>query len=133
MTMKTPADNRPLSPFMLGQYYRFQFTSLLSIIHRITGVGLSIGTLLVATWLITLAAGPQVYQQFAVHLTAWYGQVLLFGWTWALMYHLGNGIRHLFWDIGWGFDIKVAEKTGYAVVAFSLLLTAAVWAVAYFL
>lgn len=133
MTMKTPADNRPLSPFMLGQYYRFQFTSLLSIIHRITGVGLSVGTLLVAAWLIALAAGPQVYQQFAVHLTAWYGQVLLFGWTWALTYHLGNGIRHLFWDIGWGFDIKVAEKTGYAVVAFSLLLTAAVWAVAYFL
>lgn len=133
MTMKTPADNRPLSPFMLGQYYRFQFTSLLSIIHRITGVGLSIGTLLVAAWLIALASGPQIYQQFAVHLTAWYGQVLLFGWTWALMYHLGNGIRHLFWDIGWGFDIKVAEKTGYAVVAFSLLLTAAVWAVAYFL
>ena len=133
MTMKTPADNRPLSPFMLGQYYRFQFTSLLSIIHRITGIGLSIGTLLVAAWLIALAAGPQVYQQFAVHLTAWYGQVLLFGWTWALMYHLGNGVRHLFWDIGWGFDIKVAEKTGYAVVVFSLLLTAAVWAVAYFL
>jgi len=133
MTMKTPADNRPMSPFMLGQYYRFQFTSLLSIIHRITGVGLSVGTLLVAAWLIALAAGPQVYQQFAVHLTAWYGQVLLFGWTWALTYHLGNGIRHLFWDIGWGFDIKVAEKTGYAVVAFSLLLTAAVWAVAYFL
>jgi len=133
MTMKTPADNRPMSPFMLGQYYRFQFTSLLSIIHRITGVGLSVGTLLVAGWLIALASGPQVYQQFAVHLTAWYGQVLLFGWTWALMYHLGNGIRHLFWDIGWGFDIKVAEKTGYAVVVFSLLLTAAVWAVAYFL
>ena len=133
MTMKTPADNRPMSPFMLGQYYRFQFTSLLSIIHRITGVGLSVGTLLVAAWLIALAAGPQVYGQFAVHLTAWYGQVLLFGWTWALMYHLGNGIRHLFWDIGWGFDIKVAEKTGYAVVAFSLLLTADVWAVAYFL
>ena len=133
MTMKTPADNRPMSPFMLGQYYRFQFTSLLSIIHRITGVGLSVGTLLVAAWLIALASGPQVYQQFAVHLTAWYGQVLLFGWTWALMYHLGNGVRHLFWDIGWGFDIKVAEKTGYAVVAFSLLLTAAVWAVAYFL
>lgn len=133
MTMKTPADNRPLSPFMLGQYYRFQFTSLLSIIHRITGVGLSVGTLLVAGWLIALAAGPQVYGQFAVHLTAWYGQVLLFGWTWALMYHLGNGIRHLFWDIGWGFDIKVAEKTGYAVVVFSLLLTAATWAVAYFL
>lgn len=133
MTTKTPVDNRPLSPFMLGQYYRFQWTSLLSIIHRVTGVGLSVGTLLVAAWLIALAMGPVVYSDFAKHLTAWYGQVLLFGWTWALMYHLGNGIRHLFWDIGWGFDIKVAEKTGYAVVAASLLLTAAAWAVAYFL
>jgi succinate dehydrogenase / fumarate reductase cytochrome b subunit len=133
MTTKTPADNRPLSPFMLGQYYRFQWTSLLSIIHRVTGVGLSVGTLLVAAWLISLAMGPMVYADFARHLTAWYGQVLLFGWSWALMYHLGNGIRHLFWDIGWGFDIKTAEKTGYAVVAASLLLTAAAWAVAYFL
>ncbi|WP_165797293.1 succinate dehydrogenase, cytochrome b556 subunit [Solimonas fluminis] len=133
MTTKTPADNRPLSPFMLGQYYRFQWTSLLSIIHRVTGVGLSVGTLLVAAWLIALALGPVVYADFARHLTAWYGQILLFGWSWALMYHLGNGIRHLFWDIGWGFDIKTAEKTGYAVVAASLLLTAAAWAVAYFL
>ncbi len=133
MTMKTPADNRPLSPFMLGQYYRFQWTSLLSIIHRVTGVGLSVGTLLVAGWLIALAMGPDAYKQFAQHLTAWYGQVLLFGWSWALMYHLGNGIRHLFWDIGWGFDLKTAARSGYAVVAASLLLTAAAWAVAYFL
>ncbi|WP_240433449.1 succinate dehydrogenase, cytochrome b556 subunit [Solimonas sp. K1W22B-7] len=131
--MKTPADNRPLSPFMLGQYYRFQWTSLLSIIHRVTGVGLSVGTLLVAAWLIALAMGPETYRQFAVHLTAWYGQVLLFGWSWALMYHLGNGIRHLFWDIGWGFDLKTAARSGYAVVAASLLLTVAAWAVAYFL
>lgn len=131
MTTKTPADNRPLSPFMLGQYYRFQWTSLLSIIHRITGIGLSFGTLLVAAWLIALASGPVVYGQFAQHLTAWYGQILLFGWSWALMYHLGNGIRHLFWDIGWGFDIKTAEKSGYAVVFASFLLTAAAWAVAY--
>lgn len=133
MTMKTPADNRPLSPFMLGQYYRFQWTSLLSIIHRVTGVGLSVGTLLVAAWLIALAMGPETYKQFAGHLTAWYGQVLLFGWSWALMYHLGNGIRHLFWDMGRGFDLKTAEYSGYAVVAASLLLTAAAWAVAYFL
>ncbi|AXQ31775.1 succinate dehydrogenase, cytochrome b556 subunit [Solimonas sp. K1W22B-7] len=122
-----------MSPFMLGQYYRFQWTSLLSIIHRVTGVGLSVGTLLVAAWLIALAMGPETYRQFAVHLTAWYGQVLLFGWSWALMYHLGNGIRHLFWDIGWGFDLKTAARSGYAVVAASLLLTVAAWAVAYFL
>lgn len=133
MTTKTPADNRPLSPFMLGQYYRFQWSSLLSIIHRITGIGLSIGTLLLAGWLIALASGPIGYAAFAQHLTAWYGQILLFGWSWALMYHLGNGIRHLFWDVGRGFDLKTAEKSGYAVVAASFLLTAAAWAVAYIL
>jgi succinate dehydrogenase / fumarate reductase, cytochrome b subunit len=63
---------------------------------------------------------------------AWYGQVLLFAWTWALMYHLGNGIRHLFWDIGRGFELKTAERSGYAVVAVSLLLTAAAWGLACF-
>lgn len=131
MTSKTPADNRPLSPFMLGQYYRFQWTSLLSIVHRITGVGLSVGTLLLAGWLIAAASGPEVYGRVAQHLTAWYGQALLFAWTWALMYHLGNGIRHLFWDVGMGFDIRVAEKTGYAVVVASFLLTGAAWALAY--
>jgi len=131
MTTKTPADNRPLSPFMLGQYYRFQWTSLLSIIHRVTGVGLSVGTLLVACWLIAAAGGPDSYARFAVHLTAWYGQILLFGWSWALTFHLCNGIRHLFWDLGLGFDIKLAEKTGYAVVVVSLLLTGAAWALAY--
>jgi succinate dehydrogenase / fumarate reductase, cytochrome b subunit len=116
------ADKRPLSPFMLGQYYRFQWTSLLSFTHRVTGIGLSLGTLLLAGWLIALAAGP-----------AWYGQVLLFGWSWALLYHLCNGIRHLFWDAGMGFELKTAERSGYAVVVLSLLLTGAVWALAYLL
>lgn len=123
--------SRPLSPFMLGQYYRFQLTSLLSFVHRITGIGLSTGTLLLAGWLICLASGPESYAQFAVHLTAWYGQVLLFGWSWALLYHLCNGIRHLGWDLGKGYELKTAYATGYAVVIVSLLLTAAAWAVAY--
>ncbi len=132
MTTKSPVGSRPLSPFMLGQYYRFQWTSLLSFAHRITGVGLALGTLLVASWLIALAGGPEWYAAYRVHLSAWYGQALLFAWTWALMYHLSNGIRHLFWDTGRGFDLKVAERSGYAVVAMSLLLTATVWALARF-
>lgn len=131
-TPKNPAANRPLSPFMLGQYYRFQWTSLLSFAHRITGLGLSMGTLLLAGWFIALASGPAAYGAYAQHVTAWYGQVQLFGWSWALMYHLGNGIRHLFWDIGWGFDLKTAERSGYAVVVASLVLTGAAWAVACF-
>ena len=130
MSTKSPADNRPLSPFMLGQYYRFQWTSLLSFGHRLTGMGLAVGTLALAGWLIALAGGPSWYAAYSAHLTAWYGQVLLFLWTWAAMYHLGNGIRHLFWDAGKGFDLKTAERSGYAVVVFSLVVTAAVWAIA---
>jgi succinate dehydrogenase / fumarate reductase cytochrome b subunit len=123
--------SRPLSPFMLGQYYRFQLTSLLSFVHRLTGIGLSMGTVLLAAWLVSLAGGPECYGMFAKHLTAWYGQVLLFGWSWALLYHLCNGIRHLGWDLGKGYELKTAYATGYAVVVGSLVLTAAVWAVAY--
>ena len=130
MTTKTSPPSRPLSPFMLGQYYRFQWTSLLSFIHRMTGVGLSGGTLLVALWLIALAAGSETYGLVAPHLKAWYGQLLIAAWTWSLMYHLCNGIRHLFWDVGMGFDLKVAERSGYLVVAASLGLTAAAWLIA---
>lgn len=130
MTTKT-TDSRPLSPFMLGPYYRFQWTSVLSFGHRITGIGLSLGTALLAIWLIALAGGAQWYAAVATHVQAWYGQVLLFAWTWALMYHLGNGIRHLLWDIGRGFELKTAERSGYLVVVASLLLTAAAWALAY--
>lgn len=130
MSRKSPADTRPLSPFMLGQYYRFQWTSLLSFAHRVTGIGLSIGALLVVVWLVALASGAPTYVEVEPHVTAWYGQVLLFAWTWALMYHLGNGIRHLFWDVGKGFELKTAERSGYAVVVASLVLTAATWMVA---
>lgn len=132
MSTKSPAGSRPLSPFMLGQYYRFQWTSVLSFAHRVTGVGLSLGTLLLAGWLVALAGGPQSYAAYSDHMTAWYGQALLFAWTWALSYHLANGIRHLFWDLGKGFELKTAERSGYAVVVFSLVLTALVWAVACF-
>lgn len=117
---------------MLGPYYRFQWTSVLSFAHRLTGLGLSLCTALLAIWLVALAGGPQWYGAVAKHVQAWYGQALLFAWTWALMYHLGNGIRHLFWDIGRGFDLKTAERSGYLVVIASLLLTAAAWALACF-
>lgn len=129
---KVMGDARPLSPFMLGQYYRFQWTSLLSFAHRVTGIGLSLGAFLLVGWLVLIAAGKPSYDVVAPHLAAWYGQALSFAWCWALMYHLGNGIRHLFWDAGLGFDLKVAERSGYLVVFASLLLTAIVWAVAHF-
>lgn len=123
-----PSPGRPLSPFMLGQYYRFQLTSVLSFAHRITGIGLSLGTLLLAAWLIALASGPQNYDVIAPHLKAWYGQAILLAYSWTLLYHLCNGIRHLAWDMGYGFEIPVAYRSGYAVVVVSLLLTVGAWA-----
>lgn len=124
---------RPLSPFMLGQYYRFQLTSVLSLMHRVTGVGLSVGSVLLVAWLVSLAGGPWSYAAFGKHLGAWYGQILLLGWSWALLYHLCNGIRHLVWDLGYGFSIPAVYRGGYLVAAASLLLTAAAWGVAYVL
>lgn len=127
----TRPAGRPLSPFMLGQYYRFQLTSVLSLLHRLTGIGLSLGAVLLVGWLAALAGGPWSYDAFSKHLAAWYGQLLLLGWSWSLLYHLCNGIRHLVWDLGHGYSIPVAYRSGYAVVALSVLLTAAAWGVAY--
>jgi succinate dehydrogenase / fumarate reductase, cytochrome b subunit len=131
---ETPAPtrqiSRPMSPFMLGPYYRFQLTSVLSFAHRLTGLGLSFGTLLIGVWLVALASGAETYSKLVPHLQAWYGKALMFAFAWTLMYHLCNGIRHLFWDTGRGFDIPTAYKSGYAVVAASLVLTAGIWLVA---
>lgn len=122
--------NRPLSPFMIGPYYRPQLTSMLSITHRMTGLALVVGSLLLAGWLIALAGGPQTFERYARHIHAWYGQVLLFLWTYALFFHLCNGIRHLMWDMGKGLDIDNAYKSGYLVIAVSLVATVGIWAAA---
>jgi succinate dehydrogenase / fumarate reductase cytochrome b subunit len=116
---------------MIGPYYRPQLTSMLSILHRATGVAMSAGTLLLACWLLSLARGPEAYAAFAAHAGAWYGQVVLFGFSWALLYHLCNGIRHLFWDIGRGLDIATAYRSGYAVIVVSGVLAVAANALAH--
>lgn len=132
-TSKPTVPQRPLSPFMIGPYYKPQLTSMLSITHRLTGMALAGGTLFLAGWLIALASGPEIYAMYAGHLGAWYGQIILLGFSWALLYHLCNGIRHLFWDVGKGLDIGTAYKSGYAVVLVSGLLTVATWVAAYLL
>lgn len=133
--MSNPAPQvrkvRPLSPFMIGPYYRPQLTSMLSILHRITGVGLSVGALLLVAWVTAIAGGPWTYASVAGHLGAWYGQLLLAGWSWALFYHLCNGVRHLGWDLGYGYSIPVAYRTGYAVCAVSFALTTLAWGLAH--
>ncbi|HYW03152.1 MAG TPA: succinate dehydrogenase, cytochrome b556 subunit [Gammaproteobacteria bacterium] len=121
-------DPRPLSPHL--QIYRPQLTSVLSISHRATGVFLALGTLALVYWFAALASGPEVFAQAQMIAGAWYGQVLLVLWTFSLFYHLCNGIRHLFWDAGYGFEIRQAYASGYVVLVAAAVLTAGTWVLA---
>lgn len=120
---------RPLSPHL--QVYRPQWTSVLSITHRATGVALSVGLLLLAYWVISAAAGPEAYDTAQGFLGSFFGRLILFGFTFALFYHLGNGIRHLVWDSGKWLDLDMAYKSGIAVVAFAVLATLLSWIIGY--
>ena len=121
--------NRPLSPHL--DVYRWQWTMLLSITHRATGIILAVGALMLVCWLAAVADGPQAFDAVQAFLNSWFGRLVLFGWTWALLYHLGNGLRHLFWDAGVGLELPAAQASGYAVLIGSVVLTLAVWAAAY--
>jgi succinate dehydrogenase / fumarate reductase cytochrome b subunit len=118
-------DIRPLSPDI--QVYRPQLTSVLSITHRITGIALSVGAVSLVFWLIAAAAGPQAYAAVQGFLRSSIGLVLLFGCTFALFFHLCNGIRHLVWDAGYGFELRTIYASGWSVVAASTVLTVAAW------
>ena len=117
--------SRPLSPHL--QIYRPQITSVLSISHRATGLALSLGTLLLVWWLVALARGPEAFASVQSFVGSWLGRLLLLGWTFSLFFHLANGIRHLCWDAGYGFEIKTAEFSGWVVVAAAAVLTVIVW------
>jgi succinate dehydrogenase / fumarate reductase cytochrome b subunit len=116
---------RPLSPHL--QIYRPQITSVLSILHRITGFALSVGLLLLAGLIISAAFGEQSFDLVRGQMGTWYGYILLMGWSWAFYYHLCNGIRHLFWDMGKGFELSTVTTSGWAVVLASLTMTAVTW------
>ena len=122
------ARQRPLSPHL--QVYKPQITSTLSIIHRATGVVNAIGGLFVAAWLVSIASDADCFAWSQQILASWFGKLALFAFSASLIYHLLNGIRHLLWDIGWGMEIETVQKTGYLVVALSLILTALLWFVA---
>ena len=115
--------NRPLSPFMLGQYYRPQMGSVTSIINRITGVGLLLGALLCVWWLVAAAAGPDYYALVDGIITSFIGDLIMFLSMWALWYHALAGVRHLIWDAGYGLEVEIAEKMGYMVIGGSVVLT----------
>ncbi len=104
---------------------------LLSITHRITGVGLAAGSILLVWWLTALAIGPEYFATAQSIMGSWIGRLLLLGWSWALFFHFCNGIRHLCWDAGWGYEIDTARKTGLSVVAGSILLTLVFWGATY--
>ena len=116
---------RPLSPH-LG-IYRWQLTMTLSIVHRATGIALAVGTILLCALLIALASGAESYDKVRALCASPVGIVLLVGWTWSLFFHLCNGIRHLLWDVGYGFEIPRAYVTGWTAVIVSLVLTVLVW------
>ena len=118
---------RPLSPFMFPIWYRFQITSALSILHRLAGIALAVGSLLLCWWLISVAAGGELFAATHAVLASPIGILLLFGWSIAFFYHLCNGIRHLAWDAGYGFELRNATRSGYAVLAATVLLTALTW------
>lgn len=118
-------SKRPLSPHL--QVYRPQMTSMLSILHRATGLALMAGTLLVMVWLLALMAGPGPYGALQGFMASPLGLFMLAGWSFSLYYHLFNGLRHLLWDMGYLFEMTNATRAGYAVLALSLIATLSTW------
>src|SRR5256885_1623698 len=123
------APTRPLSPHM--QIYRWPLPMAMSILHRITGAGLYVGTLLMAWWLIAMASGPNAYATFGAFINSWIGLLILFGYTWALLHHMLGGIRHLIWDTGHGFSQSEREWLSLATAVGSIGLTVLLWVISY--
>lgn len=113
--------NRPLSPHL--QIYRLPLTAKLSILHRITGAGMTLGALMVVWRLVAGAVSPEASATADAWLTSWLGNLIWLGCLWALMYHACNGLRHLVWDAGHGFALETAEKSNYTVLGGSVVLT----------
>ena len=119
---------RPLSPHLT--IYKPQITMVLSITHRMTGVFLSLGIPLIIYWLYALSSGPAAYEAASAFFSCLVVKIALFFWTAAFYYHLCNGIRHLFWDMGKGFELETLRASGIAVVIVATILTLATWLIA---
>jgi succinate dehydrogenase / fumarate reductase, cytochrome b subunit len=124
--LRRPAAERPLSPHL--QIYRLTLTMMMSIAHRITGIALYFGTLLLAWWL-NAAAGPNGYGKFQAFAGSWIGRIILFGYTWALIHHMLGGIRHLIWDTGRGLGPNEREWLAAATIIGSIAITIILWIV----
>tara|TARA_B100001123_G_scaffold82432_1_gene93969 strand:+ start:401 stop:787 length:387 start_codon:yes stop_codon:yes gene_type:complete len=118
-------SKNPLSPHL--QIYKWHISSLLSITHRISGVINLIALILIFFWLLVLALGESNYELFLLAINSFFGKFILIGFTWSMSFHVLSGIRHLCWDLGYGFEIKTANITGIIVITFSLALTIIFW------
>ena len=120
--------DRPLSPHL--SVYRWPVTMVTSILHRATGIAMAAGFVALVIWLFDAATGPEAYAMFLGAANTLVGKLLLIGWSWAFFYHLSNGIRHLVWDSGRGFEKSQATVSAWFVIIGSLVLTAAFWGIA---
>lgn len=116
---------RPLSPHL--SVYRWPVTMAASIMHRVSGIALAAGFVAFAWWLVAASSGDAEYRQFADLATSVVGRVLLVAWSAAFFYHLANGIRHIVWDLGYGFELPAANGSAWFVIALTVLLTAGFW------
>jgi len=116
---------KPLSPHL--QIYRWQISSLLSITHRITGILNLLGLIFISAWISSAGIGENLFESFSVFLKGFIGKFILIGFTWSISYHLLSGIRHFFWDLGYGYEIKTANLSGIIVIIGSLFLTIILW------
>ena len=121
-------SKNPLSPHL--QIYRWHISSLLSITHRISGVINLVALILIFFWLIVLSFGETNYELFLLTINSFFGKFILIGFTWSMIFHLLSGIRHLAWDLGYGFEIKTANISGIIVIVLSLMLTVIFWLLA---
>ena len=123
------ADKRPLSPHL--QIYRPSINMVMSILHRMTGTAMYLGTLLLAWWLIAIAQGPAYFDYVNAILGSPFGKLVLFGYTWALLHHMLGGIRHLIWDTGRGFNISTINVLSWGTIIGSIGRTVLLWGMAY--
>ena len=125
----SPARARPMSPHLT--IYRWQVTMLASITHRVTGAGLGLGALALVWWLVAVSNGPEGYEDFMSYAETPLGLLILFGFTWALAFHFLNGIRHLAWDLGYGFQKQTATQTGSLVYVMSVVIALGIFVIAW--
>ena len=125
----TARIERPLSPHL--QTYKWTLTMAMSIVHRVTGIALYVGTILLAWWLMAAASGPSAYATFQNFIGSFIGRLIVFGYTWALIHHMLSGIRHLVWDLGYGFGKKEREWLTWAALIGSISLTILIWIIAF--